>query len=150
MDLIKFAQNCKSFDAWEIMKPIIEKHLDLIVKLNKDQLQRGETANGYSTPRHKKSVMSEIYIDSKIERGVYNESIYPRMNFYNEGDFYRGFKAKIENYGIEIESLDSKTKDLESRYGSDLMGLTDDSISILIDNIIDEYIEATYNHLAKE
>ncbi len=150
MDLVKFQQNCQSFDAWRIMMPIIQKHLDLIVKLNKDQLQKGETADGYATPSHKKSQMSEIYVDSKIERGVYDQSIYPRMNFYNEGDFYRGIKAKVTLFDIEIESFDSKAKDLEARYGNNLMGLTNESIGILVDTIIDEYINEVYKHLSKE
>ena len=150
MDLIKFQRNCQSFDAWQIMMPIITKHLDLIVKLNKDQLERGETADGYATPSHSKSQISEIYIDSKIERGVYDQSIYPRMNFYNEGDFYKGIKAKVTLFDIEIESFDSKAKDLENEYGNNLIGLTNESIEILIDNIIDEYINDVYKHLAKE
>lgn len=150
MDLIKFQRNCKSFDAWQIMIPIIQKHLDLIVKLNKDQLKKGETAEGYATPSHRKSTMSEIYVDYKIERGVYDQSIYPRMNFYDTGDFYNAFKAKVTLFDIEIESFDDKAKDLENRYGNDLMGLTDQSIVILVDNIINEYQEAAYKHLAKE
>lgn len=149
MDLIQFQNNCRSYNAWNILVPIIQKHLDLIVKLNKDQLQRGETAEGHATPRHSKSSMSELYVDSKIERGVYDESIYPRMNFYNEGDFYKGFKAKVTLLDIEIDSFDSKAKELESKYGSDLMGLTDQSIGILIDNIINEFQEDSFNHLAK-
>jgi hypothetical protein len=150
MDLIQFQNNCQTYDAWKILYPIINKHLDLIVKLNKDQLRRGETAEGYATPSHSKSPMSEIYVDSKIERGVYDESIYPRMNFYNTGDFYKWFKAKVTLLDIEIDSFDSKTKEIESKYGNDLLGLTDQSIGILVDNIIDEFQEDSFNYLAKE
>lgn len=139
-----------SYDAWGILYPIIQEHLELITKLNKDQLQRGETAEGYATPTHTLGKLSKFYVESKIDKGIYDSGIYPRMNFYNEGDFYRGLKARVTLMDIEIESFDSKTKDLESRYGNDLIGLTDQSISLLIDAIINEYQEESYKHLAKE
>jgi len=130
--------------------PIIEKHIGFIQNLNKSQLLKGTTSDNTPTPSYSKSVKSEIYIDSKIERGVYNSAIYPSVNLYNKGDFFRGIKARVATFGIEIESTDSKADELESKYGSNIYGLTDESLTMFTNSIVDEFVEAIYNQLAKE
>jgi len=130
--------------------PIIEKHIGFIQNLNKSQLLKGTTSDNTPTPSYSKSEKSEIYIDSKIERGVYNSAIYPSVNLYNKGDFFMGIKARVATFGIEIESTDSKADELESKYGSNIYGLTDESLAIFTNSIVDEFVEAIYNQLAKE
>ena len=46
MDLVKFQQNCQSFDAWKLLVPIIERHFNDLIDLTQLQLSEGETANG--------------------------------------------------------------------------------------------------------
>lgn len=150
MDLLKFATNLETIDPWQVLLPILIKNLNRIEELNKQQLREGIMADGSGTPSHSSSEMSEIYVDMKIEKGRYNESIYPSMNFYNEGDFYNGIKARMDLFGIEIESIDSKAKELESNFGSELYGLTDKSIELLIDPIMPEYIEALTNKILQD
>lgn len=149
MDLVKFARNCK-INSWHILMPIIEKHLGFVENLNKAQLLNGLTSDNSKTPSYSGSPASEIYVDSKIEKGVYNQSIYPAVNLYNTGDFYRAIRARVATFGIEIESFDSKANELESEYGSNIYGLTDESLEKFINSIVDEFIEAIYKQLAKE
>jgi len=130
--------------------PIIEKHLGFIENLNKAQLLKGLTSDNSKTPSYSGSPASEIYVDDKIERGAYNQSIYPAVNLYNTGDFYRGIKARVATFGIEIESFDPKASELESEYGSNIYGLTDESLEKFTNSIVDEFIEAIYKQLAKE
>lgn len=139
MDLVQFQQNLLGIDVWEILKPILNKYLDEVERLNKDQLSKGLLANGDTTPSHSGSPISEMYVDSKIERGVYSESLYPKMNFYNTGDFYRGITAFLEDDGITIDSNDEKVLMLETRYSPYLLGLTKESVTKLTANIIDEF-----------
>ena len=86
----------------------------------------------------------------KIERGVYPESLYPLMNFYNTGDFYDRLTAKAVESGITFWSEDDKADMLESKYGSQLYGLTDENTEIFIESILDEYVLALENEILKE
>jgi hypothetical protein len=54
------------------------------------------------------------------------------MNFFNEGHFYRGFKAKFQSRIISIFSTDSKSADLQDDYGTDIFGLQRESLDKLI------------------
>ncbi|MFA5652413.1 MAG: hypothetical protein WC933_03540 [Candidatus Paceibacterota bacterium] len=148
MDLLQLQKNFATINAWEILQPIIVKNLKRVEELNRKQLLKGDMSDGTSR-HHSKSEMSEIYIEDKISRGVYDQSIYPAMNFYNEGDFHKGIKAQMDLFGIEIESLDSKAKELEQEYGSVLYGLTDDSLKELLEPIIPEYIQSLFLELSK-
>lgn len=130
--------------------PIIEKHLGFIENLNKAQLLKGLTSDNSKTPSYSGSPASEIYVYSKIERGIYNQSIYPSVNLYKEGDFYKGIRARVATFGIEIESFDSKANELESKYGSNIYGLTEESLEKFTNSIVDEFVEAIYKQLAKE
>ena len=86
--------------------------------------------------------MSELYVESKIQRGVYDDSLYPHMNFYNKGDFYKGITAYLEEEGITFESNDDKAVMLESRYSKFLLGLTDISLGIVLEKVKPKLIDA--------
>jgi hypothetical protein len=140
MPFEQIANNIKAIDEWEVLCEIIEKKLGRIIELNKKQLSEGDFADGTSTPSYSGSPMSEIYIDQKIERGAYLESLYPHMNFYNFGDFYRGITARIVEKGITIWSEDDKDEEIEEKYGGTrLFGLTDENFELFVDETIGEY-----------
>ena len=149
MDLLQLQQNLLSIDVWELLKPILNNYLEDIEELNRKQLSEGLLANGESTPSHSGGKMSEIYVDNKIERGVYPEPLYPLMNFYNTGDFYRSITAYLDDAGIMFESNDEKALELESKYSSYLMGLTQESLSVLTSKIGSELIESLYGAILK-
>ena len=144
MDLIKFQQNCQSFDAWEILVPIIEKHFNDLIDLTQFQLSEGETGNG-AMPDY----ASEEYAHIK-QQYVSTYKIYPTVDLRVTGDFYRGMKARIVLMGIEIESIDSKAAKLESKYSLKIYVLNDKNLETFINMIVDEFIEAIYKKLAKE
>lgn len=140
MPFEQIANNFRAIDEWEVLCEVIDKKLGLLVELNKKQLSEGKFASEKSTPAYSGSPMSEIYIDQKIERGVYPESLYPHMNFYNFGDFYNGMMSRIVENGITIWSEDDKSEELESKYGgTNLFGVTDENLELFVDEIIDEY-----------
>lgn len=150
MDLIQFQRNLSNIDVWEILIPIIEKNLDEIEKLNKEQLQKGIASDGNNTPNHSGSIRSRKYVNQKVNRGVYDSSIYPHVNLYNTGDFYRKLTAKMDMmYGVSIESYDIKADVLEERYGSTIYGLTVESLEKFVSLIIDDFRTALLNELSK-
>jgi hypothetical protein len=150
MDLVQFEKNLRSVDVWEILIPIIQKNLHHVERLNKEQLKKGIRSTGASLPAHSKSPMSEIYVDSKIDRGVYDESIYPSWNLYNTGSFYNKIKAEIElSTGISIESTDFKATGLEDAIGSDMYGLTQESLKQFCALLIDEFREDLLKEMSK-
>lgn len=150
MDLIQFQNNLKSIDVWDVLIPIIEKNLNQIERLNKEQLQKGLMSNGNSTKPHSGSNRSDKYVNSKIQRGVYDPSIYPSVNLYNTGDFYRKLTAKMDlMYGVYIESYDAKADMLEERYGSAIYGLTPESLDKFVSLIIDDFKTALLSAMTK-
>ena len=149
MDLIQFQQNLIDIDVWELLKPILDKRLENVEKMNREQLSEGKMSDGKSTPSHSGGAMSEIYVDSKIERGVYNQSLYPAMNLYNTGDFYRGIRAYIEDSGITIESNDEKGLELETKYSSRIYGLTPENLTKLTKLCVDELVKSIHTAMFK-
>jgi hypothetical protein len=147
VDLTTFSTRCKKIDPWILLLPVIQKHLDLVADLNREQLRKGKRSDGTDTPSHSKSPMSEIYVDMKMEAGTYDESIYPAMDFYHFGDFAKAIKAEVTLFDVIIDSFDDKAKELESMYGNTLYGLNKESGSILVSKIIDEYKQALVNYL---
>jgi hypothetical protein len=140
-----------NIDVWEILIPIIDKHLTDVEQLNRQQLKQGKRADGTDTPSHGKSGLTERYIDSKIQRGVYDRSIYPSVNLYNTGAFQKGIVAKLDIMaGIEVDSTDFKANALEERYGSTIYGLNNLSLEKFIDLIIEEFKESLLNHILKD
>jgi hypothetical protein len=150
MDLIQFQQNLLGIDVWELLKLILEKYLSEIEQMNKEQLSRGLLATGDNTPFHSGSQKSEIYVEDKIDRGVYPESLYPKMNFYNRGDFYRSITAFLEDDGITIDSNDDKVLLLEEKYSPHLLGLTKESLSKLTSMIVGEFRISLLNTMLNE
>ena len=67
------------------------------------------------------------------------------------GDYWDSFSVKIETNGdIDIDSDPVKgERNLIRIYGSGIEGLSDDSIRLLIENIIDEYAENTIKAILK-
>lgn len=151
MNLDTLHANLINLDPWDVLVRIIDKNLDHIERLNKEQLQRGDSAiSGVSTGSHTGSEQSNLYVDDKIERGVYDESIYPSVNLYSHGSFYRGITAKIDIMsGVYIQSTDNKADMLEERYGEHLLGLNTESLSQFIDIIIDEFRQNILNEIQK-
>lgn len=148
MDLLQLRDKLQNIDLWEILIPVIDKHLSDVEELNKQQLKKGKRSDGTDTPDHSKSMVSEKYIDDKIRRGIYDRSIYPSVNLYDTGRFYKGIVAKLDmNYGITVDSTDFKAQALEERYGSTIYGLNDSSLEKFIDLIIDEFIEALHQYI---
>lgn len=55
-----------------------------------------------------------------------------RVTLRDEGDFQSSFYLEVGDKQFEIKASDFKTEDLIKKYGRQILGLTDENISILI------------------
>lgn len=63
------------------------------------------------------------------------------MKLYDQGDFYRGITLKVMANGIELTGLDIKTEMLQLRYGDNIIGLSEESIDILMNDYVKPLLE---------
>ena len=123
----------QSADPVEVVFDTLKDDPNAITDLNKQQLLRGEMGDGTPTPSHTFGAISRVYVGMKLDIGRINASILPRMNFFNEGRFYRGFKVLFRKNDFSMYSTDSKSSELQDRYGSHMFGLQESSINELIE-----------------
>lgn len=103
---------------------LIEKTEETIIALNQRQLytqsidKDGDPLGGYR---------SLAYEEMKI---AMNPELGGLVDLNLSGAFYRGFRLLTVDENIfEIDSTDSKTEDLENKYGAAIFGLTEDSLA---------------------
>jgi len=135
--LVEVQNNLLGIDIWEITKGILTELSGQIIEMNKRQLIEGKMADGSGTPSHTGSKISRKYVSEKIARGVYDGSISPHWNYFNEGDFFSGFVAKMQTDFMEITSPNDKGGELVTEFGgASVFGLTDENLDFLITMII--------------
>ena len=100
---------------------IIELTSEQIILLNQAQLYQssidslGNNLGGY---------YFEWYED--LKKGM-NPGLGGLVDLYLTGAFYSGFFVRVEGEEIIIGSTDSKSDDLETKYGKAIFGMTDES-----------------------
>jgi hypothetical protein len=100
---------------------IIELTAEQIISLNQSQLygasldSLGNELGGY---------WQEWYEDLKKSM---NPALGGKVDLNLTGDFYRGFYVEVKGENIIIGSSDSKSDDLESKYGKAIFGLSQES-----------------------
>lgn len=111
----------------EFIKEIVEENEAFIVELNsQDQLfEKGITSTGVSIADY--APYSEVTIEIKQQKG----QPVNRVTLRDEGDFHASFALKIDNEQFEVVANDWKVKDLTLYYGDEILGLTDDNISVV-------------------
>ena len=112
----------------EFMEEILAELEPEIVRMNREQLERGEKADGsFFLP------YSWITIQWRAEAGnpVKNQLI----ALYDTGDFCAGFWAKAYNNKLSLFSDDVKTEMLVGIYGNNIFGLTQENFQALGDRV---------------
>ena len=128
----KIINSLNNTDPEKVVFEVLRQDQNYILQLNKDQLLRGEVSDGGKTPEHTYGPMSAIYVREKLSMGRIKNSTLPNMNFFNKGDFFRGFKAKFQGLSFSNYSTDSKSGEIQGMTDNKVFGLQKESIDLLI------------------
>ena len=89
------------------------------------------------------NILFPFYSDFTIETKIFKNERFDHVTLKDTGDFYNSFSVIVNDGEIIIEADDSSKYDkpLTSVYGKDIIGLTDESLDIIIDMIRPRIIE---------
>ena len=110
--LIKKLEKIRDYD---FAKDYVIQNEESVLQFNKDQLQRGERNDNTE-------------IDPYYKVFSYKNRLSP-VDLRLTGAFYKSFKIKYTDKGFYIYATDAKTGKLLAKYGEDVLGLTEYSIS---------------------
>lgn len=100
-----------------IIQEVVIKERKFIAELNKDQLRKGEKADGSDMPNY--------VANSK------SPSAPGKIKLFDTGDFYDGITPIVEDDEFDMIGFDDKTNLLTWKYGNEILGLTEESIDKL-------------------
>lgn len=122
----KKAKRLTNTKILQLLKEIVVKDLELIAIANREQLLEGKTAeNKPIQPEY----ASTIYAAQK-QNNPKRSFLTP--NLKDTGKFHESVYAKIEGNIVKIGATDGKTKELQIKYGNEILGLTDENKNDLI------------------
>lgn len=123
-----FVERFKNFDVKETAMDTFLDLRNVVLNLNKEQLEVGVKSNGSKIGEYKSENYAEYKYDLNSTAGFGN------VDLYLSGDFF--FEMKLEGKGgteYEISSDDWKNDDLVDKYGKDIFGMTEESRTRFID-----------------
>lgn len=131
MTFTELNQTINSFDADKVVEDVYEETKEPLADLNAVQLLQGLSAKG----KNLKSYASPLYAEMKNRMNPLPGYGNPDLRL--TGAFYRGIYANIQGGSLSITSSDSKTTDLEKKYGElNMFGLSEKyRIEHVIENI---------------
>ena len=96
----------------------------VIEDLNISQLERGERSDG---------VILDDYSPISVE--VYGKPPGP-IRLFDTGDFYKGITLTAATDAATLSGRDSKTAELQSDYGDEIIGLTEENKKVFRDEYL--------------
>lgn len=120
----------------KIIIDAVKENEHIVIDLNTEQLWQGKESTGEPiTPGYRPMTISIKSIKGQPTN---------RVTLKDEGDFYRGFFVNYGNDWFALGSDDEKAQKLERKYGTDIYGLTQESIDELCEYIkedVEKFIE---------
>jgi len=118
---------------------IVEQNKDFILDLNREKqlFDKGINSDGKLLRPYRPFTVS-----LKRQKG----EPFNRTTLFDKGDFYKGFDLLFRNNKISIFSRDSKSSDLQEKYGSNIFGFTPDNSKIYAERFNSEltkYLKST-------
>lgn len=135
MSVAEKIQALKDFDR-EAEKIVIELCKDrraMIIKMNVDEMYGGVDAEGAD--------ISPPYRPSTIRRKRRRNQPYDRVTLRDEGDFHGSVEIEFRDGEFELVSRDQKAKYLQRKYGDDILGLSEDNVEKLTNDLKDDFQE---------
>ena len=125
-----------------IVQDALNEEKEYILILQKQQLAKGEKADGTSTPRYSPKTIKVREVEGNPVKGE-------RIALYDTGDFWNKMWVLAVNGELEIYSSDGKTEMLLATYGENVLGLTDDNIEQLFERVIPIIQEKMIQHILR-
>lgn len=125
-----------------IVQDALNEEKEYILILQKQQLAKGEKADGTSTPRYSTKTIKVREVEGNPVKGE-------RIALYDTGDFWNKMWVLAVNGELEIYSSDGKTEMLLATYGENVLGLTDDNIEQLFERVIPIIQEKMIQHILR-
>lgn len=108
----------------DIAIKVIQEAAPQIEDKNIAQLQKGQRSDGSSLPNYSPTSVAK-----------FGKPFGP-IKLYDTGDFYRGIKLEVGPDKLTMDDTDWKTPKLTERFGDNILGLSDQSISELKDEVL--------------
>jgi hypothetical protein len=112
MTIRAFRNNLQALDIQTVSVQSIEQTKEYYADLNAEQLNKGRKQDG--------SLMPDYSLRSVIQ---FNKPAGP-IKLYDTGAFYKGLKLDVNGVKLSVYSTDSKSDMLESKYGTEIFGLS--------------------------
>ena len=125
-----------------IVQDALNEEKEYILILQKQQLAKGEKADGTSTPRYSPKTIRVREAEGNPVKGE-------RIALYDTGEFWNKMWALAVNGELEIYSSDGKTEMLLATYGENVLGLTDDNIEQLFERVIPIIQDKMIQHILR-
>jgi len=108
----------------------LRKQVPIIIEQNKQELIDLNQSQVYQSSEDSFGEPLRFYSSNSYAFEKEKQNAAPgfgRPDLYLTGAFYRAFVVKVSPRFYEINSKDTKTKKLKSKYGEDIFGLTDEN-----------------------
>lgn len=124
----KLKRVVSSFDT--IAKRAIERHTQDIEDLQVHQMEQGKNAEGKDIG----VLRNPAYAVLKKRKG----GVAPlgMVDLKDTGAFHRSVNARVIHKAIHIDATDPKKADLEEKYGEEIIGFNEDTLSLLREKIL--------------
>jgi len=136
-DLYKYADNLQKYKKANVFKDVLDNKFikDLIVHLNTDEQLGKQRVNSLGARLGFYSEATQIITKGRKKMGE-------PFNLNDTGDFWDSWKVTVKDKLIEIDANGNKDgKNLFDLYGVDILGLNDDNLQILINEVTKFYIQ---------
>lgn len=120
--LVNLLKAVENLNVREIALDSMGQTSQQFLKHQKDQLYAGFDSKGKRLHRYASSIYAEMKQRMNSTPGYGN----PDLKL--TGDFYRSFRADLDNEGLRISAWDEKAPMLEDKYGNDIYTLGEDAI----------------------
>jgi hypothetical protein len=101
---------------------------------NAAQLEAGLDADGRQiTPEY-----AELTVDIKTAKGQPTS----RVTLRDSGAFYAGIVAQVRGQELEMTGTDPKTRELQEKYGDDIIGLSEEAVAEFREDYVRPELEA--------
>lgn len=117
----------KNLEDGTIAKKPLEENSSKIVEMNREQLYDfGINSLGIEIATY--APYAPYTIKVKREKG----QPFDRVTLKDTGAFYRSFEVVFDPIGFYITARDPKTQDLMDKYRPEILGLTSENLSLLV------------------